>query len=95
MDRQVVESKAIRSMGYDSQQQLLEIEFRSGRIYQYAAVPSATYEWVLRAKDKGGMFNRLIRDRFAEREVTPAVAPLDIEALLRASLSQDAEPKEE
>lgn len=94
MDRQAVESKAIRSVGYDETVQVLEIEFRSGRVYQYDAVPPSMYEWLLRMNDKGGVFNRLIRDRFAEREVTPAPVVQDIEALLRASLHRDDEHEE-
>ncbi len=94
MDRQAVESKAIRSVGYDETVQVLEIEFRSGRVYQYDAVPPSMYEWLLRTNDKGGVFNRLIRDRFAEREVTPAPVVQDIEALLRASLHRDDEHEE-
>ncbi len=94
MDRQAVESKAIRSVGYDETVQVLEIEFRMFRVYQYDPVPPSMYEWLLRTNDKGGVFNRLIRDRFAEREVTPAPVVQDIEALLRASLHRDDEHEE-
>jgi len=91
MDRQGVASKAIRSMGYDEAGQVLEIEFRNGRVYQYTAVPPSMFEWLLRTSDKGGVFNRLIRDRFAERDVTPVPDVQDLEALLRASLDRDGE----
>ena len=41
MNRKVVESSAIVSVGYDSKSKTLEIEFPSGHVYQYKALLSA------------------------------------------------------
>ncbi len=41
MDRTSVQSTTLASVGYDVGTHVLELEFRSGEIYRYAAVPSA------------------------------------------------------
>ncbi|MEW9899869.1 KTSC domain-containing protein [Chitinivorax sp. PXF-14] len=40
MDRKPLNSSRIRSVGYDAGQQVLEIEFRDGKVEQYSRVPS-------------------------------------------------------
>ena len=92
MERQPVVSKAILSIGYDLSSQTLEIEFRSGRVYQYSQVDPSLFQWLMKSNDKGGLFNRLVRDRYPEREVSPAAEPQDLLAALRASLDTN-EPK--
>ena len=86
MERQSVSSKAICSIGYDRLTQTMEIEFRSGRIYQYREVEPSVYEWLMKSSDKGGLFNRLIRDRYSESDVSPEPEPQDLLAALRSSL---------
>lgn len=86
-----VESKAIRAIGHDAGDQTLFVEFSSGRTYSYARVPREVYEWFLRAPGKGGIFNRLIRDKYEETEVTDPGPEPDLIAQLRASLDDDAE----
>lgn len=87
MEREVVPSGAIRSIGYDAAARTLEVEFRTGRIYQYEGVPPETHAWLVRIDNKGGFLNRMVIDRFPTREVTPApVSTVGLEAALRASL---------
>lgn len=91
MEREVVESRAIRSVGYDRDSRTLEIEFATGRVYQYADVPPEVHAWLLRVENKGGFLNRMIIDRYVAREVTPlATSPdpvlPDLETALRASV---------
>jgi hypothetical protein len=57
MDREKVESSAIRSVGYEPRRQLLEVEFHSGRVYRYHDVPPATHRRLLAAESKGRFFN--------------------------------------
>jgi len=76
-----VSSSALISLGYDEETQTLEIEFKNGRVFQYKGVPHSTYEWLVRAPHKGGLFNRLIRDRFPEVDVTPSVEQDLLQAL--------------
>ena len=64
MNRQDVSSSNIRSIGYDSESQTLEIEFHSGGIYQYFSVPESTYNALMSASSHGSFFSRNIKDRF-------------------------------
>jgi KTSC domain-containing protein len=70
MRRTRVGSSVIAALGYDGRQNLLEVEFRSGRIYHYFLVPKATYEALRIAGSIGEYFNREIRTRYPYREVT-------------------------
>jgi hypothetical protein len=60
-----VSSSVIASVGYAVRNQILEIEFVSGRIYQYLDVERETYEALLKAPSKGRYFNDHIRDDYA------------------------------
>jgi hypothetical protein len=88
MERVSVESTSLRSVGYDPGARELEVEFSSGRIYSYAGVPPEAYDWLMRSKGKGGYFNRMIRDRYTMRDVTPGPPETDLEARLRGSLNE-------
>jgi hypothetical protein len=88
MERVAVESNSLRSIGYDEATGVLEVEFTSGRIYSYSEVPPDTHAWLMRTKGKGGYFNRMIRDRYPMRDVTPAPPLGDLEASLRRSLDE-------
>ncbi len=59
----------IRSIGYDKTQSLLEIEFTSGKIYQYDAVQENTYRALLSAMSKGRYFEEQINGRYEYRRV--------------------------
>jgi hypothetical protein len=66
MRRSRVESSAIRSVGYERETAMLEVEFTSDRVYRYFAVPPSVYEGLLNAQSAGAYFNRCIRDRYPE-----------------------------
>ena len=70
MHRHAVNSSVIRALTYDEQHNILEVEFRTGRIYQYSAVPPAKYDELLRANSIGEFFNREIRTAHPYIEVT-------------------------
>lgn len=89
MERTPVESRAIRSVGYDADARTLEVEFSSGRVYAYDGVEPSLYEWLLRVPNKGAVFNRLVKDRHPERDVTPPPPQPDLAALLARSLGGD------
>ena len=59
-----VESTTLRSVGYNAERQLLQIEFQNRSIYQYFKVPTEIYEELLHAPSKGAYFNRAIRPQF-------------------------------
>lgn len=61
MYRTPVKSSDLRSVGYDKDQWLLEIEFHDGRVYQYSNVPSLVYEELMSAPSHGIYFSRHIK----------------------------------
>ena len=56
-------------MGY-SIDATLELEFRSGAIYHYFAVPHAVVQGLIAAESKGAYFNRHVRNRFRYQRLT-------------------------
>ncbi len=69
MQRHPVESSNIRSVGYDLDEGLLEVEFHSGGVYQYSGVPQAIYQGCMRAVSKGSYFHDHIKGRYPDRQV--------------------------
>ncbi|WP_138758283.1 KTSC domain-containing protein [Modestobacter altitudinis] len=69
MLRQRVESSNIAMVGYDEEEQVLEITFRDGRVYHFLEVPPERVLSLLRAESKGGFFNREIKPEFEYRAV--------------------------
>lgn len=69
MERIDVSSTSIRSIGYDSDRRLLEVEFRSSALYRYDEVPDWAAEALITARSKGRHFERRIRDRYAYERV--------------------------
>jgi len=69
--RTPISSSVIVSAGYDGQACVLEIEFTSGKIYQYFDVPRTRFDGLLTAESAGTYFNANIRDDF-EYDALPA-----------------------
>lgn len=61
MDRQPLSSTNIKSVGYDSAQKVLEVEFSSGSVYQYFDVPEHIYLSLCSASSPGKFFQSSIR----------------------------------
>lgn len=62
--RTPVASSSVRSIGYDEDDETLEVEFQSGGVYRYADVPRETYEEFLRARSHGGYFHENVRGQY-------------------------------
>ncbi|MCR2763746.1 KTSC domain-containing protein [Microbacterium sp. zg.B48] len=71
MRRAHVDSSALASVGYDPQTAELEIEFVSGDVYRYFAVPARVHRDLLAAASKGRFFRDRIRDRYPAQRVRP------------------------
>jgi KTSC domain len=72
MDRQPVDSRLIRSVGYDLIASILELELvESGRVYRYFDLPYSIVDELLTAESKGAYFNEHIRDMYAYEELEP------------------------
>lgn len=70
MLRQVVSSSSVRSIGYDRAHALLEVEFSSGKIYQYEGVAAEVARAFVSADSKGAYFNEHVRDRYPSVRVS-------------------------
>lgn len=62
MERVSVSSSNLKSVGYDSGNDILEVEFLNGTIYQYKSVPSKIYDGLLNASSKGQYLNQYVKD---------------------------------
>jgi KTSC domain len=71
MERSPLTSSSVASAGYDDATLVLEIEFTSGRIYQFEDVPRGVFDWLLRTPNKGSYVARMINNKFRYRDVTP------------------------
>lgn len=69
MQRDAVSSSNLASVGYDPATCTLEVEFNSGRVYQYFDVPEHIYQELMSAGSVGSYFSRSIRNSFACSEV--------------------------
>lgn len=75
MKRIPVKSGAIRAIGYDEAAQMMEIEFKNGRVYQYFEVPPEIHKTIITADSISQAFNDTTRNIYEYRR-----APRDDEA---------------
>ena len=61
--RTPVSSSALRSVGYDQEQQTLEIEFTNGAVYRYFDVPAGVYRGLMAAESHGRYFHQHVRSK--------------------------------
>ena len=64
MERTNVKSTDLSSIGYDELNLILEIEFNSGGVYRYFAVPKEIFDSLMSASSHGKFFNANIKNRF-------------------------------
>ena len=69
MNRELVSSSNLRSVGYSADERVLEIEFHSGGIYQYFGVPQAHHVGLMRAGSKGHYFDSHIKHTYRWRQI--------------------------
>ena len=68
MRRVPVRSSVLAAVGYDEQTALLEVEFTSGDVYRYFAVPPSVHRALMEADSPGAYFNRTISDHYPTRQ---------------------------
>lgn len=64
MERHNVNSSDLSSIGYNKDNQVLEIEFINGSIYRYFQVPLDMFTSLLNAGSHGKFFNQNIKDKY-------------------------------
>ena len=57
MKRQSVSSRNVKSIGYEINTSVLEVEFKNGRVYQYFDVPVNVYNTFINASSIGKYLN--------------------------------------
>ena len=70
MERLAVKSRILRSVGYDESTKTMEIEFTSGLVYQYSAVPQKVYADLMRSGEIGKYYSEKVRPRFHTKQIT-------------------------
>lgn len=69
MDRKKVNSSAIRSVGYDERNRVLEVEFNDGRINQYGGVSPELHRRLVSAPSIVSYFRDNIEESFTAKRV--------------------------
>lgn len=64
-------STVIRYVAYDPDERRLRVQFVSGALYDYFAVPPHIYAGFIQAGSKGQYFSEHVRGRFAYEQRTP------------------------
>jgi hypothetical protein len=64
MNRTVVNSAAVASVGYDPQACILEVRYRGGGVYQYFDVPASVHEELMAADSMGTLLNTVVKPRY-------------------------------
>lgn len=59
-----VNSSNIYNVGYDKKEKTLEVEFKSGSVYQYKGVSKKVFEELVHALSVGRYFHQYIRDSY-------------------------------
>ncbi len=68
MRRTPVRSTVIAAIGYDPETAELEIQFRSGDVYRYYAVPPSVHAALIEADSPGAYFNKHVSDKYPTRQ---------------------------
>jgi hypothetical protein len=69
MQRQSVESSNLASVGYDAGNEILEVEFNHGGVYQYFDVPENVHQELMDASSHGVYFSANIRNVYEFQKI--------------------------
>ena len=64
MERIPVRSSNVRSIGYRPDNQILEVEFKTGSIYQYFGVTFEKHERLMKSRSKGEYLSLEIKGQY-------------------------------
>lgn len=65
MERTPVSSSNISAIGYDAENQVLEVEFKNGTVYSYSGVSSDEYDGFMNTDSKGTYLHANIKNRYS------------------------------
>ncbi len=64
MDRKEVESRLVKSIGYDPEKKVMEVEFTTTMIYEYRNFPEEVYNQILEARSIDNFFKDKIANKY-------------------------------
>lgn len=64
MEREMVDSSTVLSIGYEPTSSTLEVEFKNGGLYQYYNVPDAIYQQLMASDSKGKFLHTYIKPAY-------------------------------
>lgn len=65
-----VVSSSIRSVGYDKDTEILQVDFKDGSVYQYEGVPPDIYQGFISSPSKGHYFIANVRESFSFNRIS-------------------------
>ncbi|CAN5464052.1 hypothetical protein BH09ACT4_BH09ACT4_03190 [soil metagenome] len=68
MKRQPLRSSVVTTAGYDPATAVLDLEFASGDVYRYFAIPPSVFRALVDADSPGAYFNTHINDKYPTRQ---------------------------
>jgi hypothetical protein len=72
LPREHVNSTAVRSLGYDGDEWVLQVKYTNGKVYNYFRVPPGEYEALKKAPSKGEYVNYQIKPYYEYEELATA-----------------------
>jgi len=69
MERKKVSSSQIRSIGYESSSQTLEVEMSDGTVWQYSRVPSEVHRRLMAAPTIASYYRDNIEEEYSRRRL--------------------------
>jgi len=70
MRRFQINSSVFKSVGYDRDARILELEFRdTGNVWQYHSFPPLAYKKFINSESRGHFFTTLIRNKYPAVQV--------------------------
>ena len=64
-----MDSSSVVSVGYDADDQKLELEYVNGGVYQYFGVPDFVHRRLLTSNSPGAFVNAVVKPNYEFREV--------------------------
>ncbi len=64
-----VESSMANAVGYDSDEEVLQVEFNNGAIYQYEDIDDETWDGLYKTDSIGKFFNKEIRGKYSYQRI--------------------------
>ncbi len=69
MERLIVKSETIRSIGYDAKKSDLEVAFQDGTALLFMAVPATVYLDLMNAEDAEAFYAKKIKNEYVFRKL--------------------------